>query len=311
MFLYFHRELICFRTLSHTTKLVIYSTILKKNPKQSKSKWEYPDFLVAAHRGWSGAYPENTLLAIEKAITLGCDMIEFDINLSSDRKPVVFHDTRLERTTNGTGKLADYSYEKLAELDAGSWFDPQYKSLKIPSLAEVFALPKSKTIYNIEIKLHSWEKDEKQDNIEYQLIRSIKKYKLEQQSLISSFQWDFLTRIHKQAPELNTALLYKQNLGNLESSFKIPDLYSKSIATLQLEKLKEKYHCSTICVNFYDLNHRFVERCHKIGLKVITYTIDEYAEMEKYLNMNVDGIISNYPDRLLKCRDAHKKKTLL
>ncbi|WP_082053741.1 glycerophosphodiester phosphodiesterase family protein [Gordoniibacillus kamchatkensis] len=110
--------------------------------------------VVAAHRGWKSAYPENTLLAFQRALELGADMLEFDLRLSKDRVLTVIHDETLERTTNGTGKVSDYSVAELKRLDAGGWFGSAFEGLKIPTLEELCRLLAAypDVLLNVEIK---------------------------------------------------------------------------------------------------------------------------------------------------------------
>src|SRR3972149_9393656 len=107
--------------------------------------------MVIAHRGFSGQAPENTLASFKKARELGSDMIELDVRFSKDGHMVVMHDDTLDRTTNGRGKVADYTLKELKQLDAGSWFAPQFSDERIPNLNEVLELAKGKILVNIEI----------------------------------------------------------------------------------------------------------------------------------------------------------------
>ena len=277
----------------------------KAKPKQM---WLKPDFMVIAHRGWSGSYPENTLPAIKKAMLLGCHMIEFDVLLSKDRKLLVFHDTELNRATNGQGVFAEQNYKELRTLDAGSWFHPKFKNILIPSLEEVCAQANSEICYNIEIKLEAWEEEEHEGNIEYQIVDCVKKYNLEKQVLISCFQWEALQRIHKKAPELKTALLYRQDIREIFPKFKTPALYAKTLDALEVEAIKEEYKCHTIHPYYYELNSRFVERCSKAGIRVFSFTANSYQEMEMCLYMNVDGIFTSHPQRLFNLLASHRER---
>ncbi|WP_419877590.1 glycerophosphodiester phosphodiesterase family protein [Brevibacillus centrosporus] len=115
---------------------------------------EQQGIIVAAHRGWKSAYPENTLLAFQQAIELGADMLEFDLRFSKDRVIMVIHDETVDRTTNGSGKVSDYTMEELKQLDAGGWFGKVYEGLKIPTLEELCDLLASypDVLLNVEIK---------------------------------------------------------------------------------------------------------------------------------------------------------------
>ncbi|MED4755163.1 glycerophosphodiester phosphodiesterase family protein [Brevibacillus choshinensis] len=110
--------------------------------------------IVSAHRGWKFAYPENTLLAFQRAMELGADMLEFDLRFSKDRVIMVIHDETVDRTTDGSGKVSDYTMEELKQLDAGGWFGKVYEGLKIPTLVELCELLAAypHVLLNVEIK---------------------------------------------------------------------------------------------------------------------------------------------------------------
>ncbi|KAB8137530.1 glycerophosphodiester phosphodiesterase [Gracilibacillus oryzae] len=109
---------------------------------------------VAAHRGFSSMYPENTLLAFKESLEKGVNMIEFDLRLSRDKVVMILHDETLDRTTNGTGPITDLTLRELKQLDAGSWLGNEYEGLKIPTLEELCELLKDypDTLLNVEIK---------------------------------------------------------------------------------------------------------------------------------------------------------------
>ncbi|MNO26952.1 Glycerophosphoryl diester phosphodiesterase [compost metagenome] len=110
--------------------------------------------MVAGHRGWKSAYPENTLLSFKQALDLGVDMIEFDLHLSKDGVVVVIHDGTVDRTTNGTGEVRSFTASELKQLDAGHWFGPTFEGLEIPTLEELCELLKDypEVLLNVEIK---------------------------------------------------------------------------------------------------------------------------------------------------------------
>ena len=251
------------------------------------------DFMVIAHRGWSGAYPENTLIGMREAIKLGCDMVEFDVGLTRDRKIIIIHDDTLERTTNGAGRVRDWTYKELRALDAGSWFHPRYAGTKLPSLDEILLICKGSNIQvNIEIKKDCWEEELREDGVENLVIETVQKYKATQRVVVSSFHWGFLERIHSLAPDIRTALLYLDPLP-----------------TLDLDELKQRY--GPIAVNPFcrHLTQNFIDRAHDAGIKVFTFTINSYQDMEKYLAMGVDGMFTNHPNRLSRYREEHHKRS--
>ncbi len=115
---------------------------------------EPSSMMVAAHRGYKSAYPENTLLAFRKALELGVDMLEFDLRLTKDKEVVVIHDATVQRTTDGAGEVRDYTLAELKALDAGSWFAREFEGLKIPTLTELCELLREypEVLCNVEIK---------------------------------------------------------------------------------------------------------------------------------------------------------------
>jgi glycerophosphoryl diester phosphodiesterase len=107
---------------------------------------------LIAHRGYSSKAPENTVAAFDLALKLGYSDLEFDVQLSKDGIPMVFHDETVDRTTSGHGRLANFTYAELKQLDAGSWFDTAYNQQRIPSLLELLARYKSRARLHIELK---------------------------------------------------------------------------------------------------------------------------------------------------------------
>ncbi|MFD1957733.1 glycerophosphodiester phosphodiesterase family protein [Paenibacillus thailandensis] len=110
--------------------------------------------LVSGHRGYKARYPENTLLAFQRALEIGVDMLEFDLHMTKDGHIVVIHDHTVDRTTNGTGEVGELTLRELKELDAGGWFGPAFEGLKIPTLEELCELLQGypDVLLNVEIK---------------------------------------------------------------------------------------------------------------------------------------------------------------
>lgn len=115
--------------------------------------------LVAGHRGYRAKYPENTLLSFQKALELGVDMLEFDLNLTKDKRLVVIHDQTVDRTTNGSGFVRDLTLEEIKELDAGVRFSEEFARQKIPTLEEFLTLVADyrDLLFNVEIKEKTYE----------------------------------------------------------------------------------------------------------------------------------------------------------
>lgn len=132
--------------------------MLEMSYKHKRLKEEH-SILVAGHRGMKAVYPENTLLSFKKALEMNVDMLEFDLNLTKDKHVVVIHDNTLDRTTNGTGCVHDYSLEEIKRLDAGGWFGDEFRGLQIPTLKEFCDLisPYGELLLNVEIKEKTYE----------------------------------------------------------------------------------------------------------------------------------------------------------
>lgn len=117
------------------------------------------NIIVAGHRGYKTKYPENTLISFKKALDVGVDMIEFDLNLTKDHKLVVIHDEKVDRTTNGSGYVRDMLLCEVKELDAGVWFDEAFKGERVPTFEEFLETVsvKKDLLFNVEIKEKTFE----------------------------------------------------------------------------------------------------------------------------------------------------------
>jgi len=232
---------------------------------------------VIAHRGASAISPENTMVAFKRAIDIGVDAIETDVQLTKDGHLVVIHDERLERTTNGIGWVKDYTLEQLRELDAGSWFSDIYAGEKIPTLDELFQLIAPTNVWlNIEIKMGFV----LYPGIEEALIKKVREYKMEKRVVISSFNHYSVAMVKRLAPDLTTAILYMEGLYQ-------PWNYAKIIGATGLHPEKDVVYKEEVTA---------AQSC---GMKVYPFTIDEKQEMIKMIESGVNGIMTNVPDRLI------------
>ena len=241
---------------------------------------------VIAHRGVSSISPENTMIAFERAIEIGADAIETDVQMTKDGQLVLIHDERLNRTTDGKGWVKDYTLAELKKLDAGSWYSSIYSKQTIPTLDELFTLIKPTSLWiNLEIKdgfvLYP--------GIEEKIVSKVKEYQLEDRVIISSFNHYSIVKIKELASELKTAILYMEGLYQ-------PWNYAKSLGAMALHPSKE--------LVFPEIIHG----AHEAGMKLYPYTVNDKNEMLALLNMGVDGLITNYPDRLiLLLRELNKR----
>lgn len=235
--------------------------------------------LNIAHRGFSGKYPENTMLSFMKAVEAGCDGIENDVQLTKDRVAVICHDERIDRTTNGSGFIKDYTYKELLKFDAGIKFGQEFKGATIPTLDEFLEYVKGKNIYiDIELKtgviLY--------EGIEEIVINKLHEYGLQDNSILCSFNHYSMVACKEIDRNIKTGLLYTAGL------FK-PEQYAKFVGADAVHPL------------FYSVLHEeVVKGIKESGILINTYTVNEEIYMKRLIQLRVDGIITNYPDKLKK-----------
>jgi glycerophosphoryl diester phosphodiesterase len=240
--------------------------------------------MVVAHRGFSGAAPENTLAAFHKAIGAGSDMIELDVQLSKDGKIVVIHDETLERTTNGRGRVADHTLKELKQLDAGSWFGAEFSGEKIPTLQEVLDLAKARVPVNIEIKNPTHGRYPITELADKSL-QAVKKAGMLDRVIFSSFNPVSLEHIQKKEPRAWVALLFHRPWNSL-----LEMTGGREYEVLNLRNIH--------------LNKEKISRVHQEGMKINVYTVNPQEELEQFVRWGADGIITNYPDRLIRILKA-------
>ena len=227
--------------------------------------------LITAHRGASGTAPENTILALEKAIADGADMIEFDVQPTLDGEIVLFHDNTVNRTTNGQGLLSQLSWKYLKTLDAGSWFDEDYAGERIPRLDEALDACKNRTLFNIEIKTNTFS----QQFIET-VIAILTKKKCENQTIITSFHKPSIQFIHSAFPYLKTGFISA-----------LP--WWKRRSTLLTSP------CTHMSIYHNNITPQLVSAAHRHNKEIHTWTVNKPHRMKKMLHVGVDSIITNFP----------------
>ena len=157
---------------------------------------------VVAHRGYAAVAPENTLPALAAAARTGADFVEFDVRTTADGVPVVIHDRTVDRTTDGTGRIADLTLDQVLDLDAGSWFSPAYAGLRVPLLSEVLhLLASSESRLLLEIKPPATVEQVKA------IVAEVAERDLNERTVVQSFDPEILHLTDQAAPELQRGLL--------------------------------------------------------------------------------------------------------
>ena len=227
--------------------------------------------LNIAHRGASGSFPENTVSAFRAAIDAGADMCELDVQLSRDGAVVVIHDDTVERTTDGKGEVAELTLAELKRLDAGAKFKGgPFKGAQIPTLDEVFAVISGKCGLNIELKA---------GGLEHQVAQIMQARNALGDSIVSSFNWEYLKKIQQLHFNIRVGLLAEE---------KPVDLMMNAVA-MRAYSINPRWDMVTA-----DL----CKAAHERGLKLYTWTVDADSRMRSLIESGVDGIMTNYPERL-------------
>ncbi|MCF0261705.1 MAG: glycerophosphodiester phosphodiesterase [Sphaerochaetaceae bacterium] len=231
--------------------------------------------LIFGHRGFSGKYPENTMLSFSKAVEAGAHGIELDVHLTKDGKPVIIHDESLKRTTGMDGNVNDYYFDDIVKINAGKTFDDKHGFTPIPSLDEYCSyISKTDVVTNIEIKTNLFY----YPNIEEIVVDFVKRYDLVEKVIISSFNWVSVLRTKNLMPELECGLLQEtylqQNAGLLAKSCKV-----------------EYFHPDIRLMNDF-----IVKDCKDNGIGINSWTINTEEQFKTALKWNFRAAITNYPD---------------
>ncbi len=229
-----------------------------------------------AHRGFSGEYPENTMIAFEKAIEAGCEGIEMDVHFTKDGKLVIVHDELIDRTSDGKGFVKDYTYEELTKFDFSYTYKDKVGFCKIPALEEFMDLVHDKDIIiNIELKTGIFS----YPGIEQATYDLIKKYDMHDKVVISSFGHASVMRMKKIDPTIKCGFLTETGILDVGE-------YIKSHGV-------ECYHPLFAML----IDPELVKDIRSHGLEINTWTVNEEPYIEMLCDLKVEGIIGNYPDR--------------
>jgi len=238
-----------------------------------------------AHRGWSGRAPENTLAAIELALSEPyVSMIEIDVQLSKDHIPVVIHDYKLNRTTNGKGLVKDHTAAELAKLDAGSWYSRQYAGERIPTLEQVLQAAAGKCRLNIELKT---------DGIRYPSIvdaalELVQAYHMEHAVVFTSFHEGSLYRARKLSKEVS--------IGYITDRW-------RSTLLQELEELE----CHFLSIHYAGLSKERMALLNSTAIETMAWTLNNARAIRKMMDIDPAILIcTDYPDRY---REAHQERS--
>jgi len=227
---------------------------------------------IIAHRGASSVAPENTMAAFQKAIDFGADYYELDVRASKDDTLMVIHDRTLDRTTTGTGSFHDFTYRQLRAFDAGSWFGEEFKGEKIPTLRESLQLAMDNKI-KVCVEIKDYDKTPL-------VVELIEEMNAEKSVIIFCFDFDAVALSKEMNP-------------------KIPVLYLHSqIEEEHLQDIKEIG--GEMAGSGSGKPDDIIDKAHAGDLEFWVWTVNKIDDMKALIDRGVDGIITNYPQELIK-----------
>lgn len=279
------------------------------------------EFDVQGHRGCRGLMPENTIAAFTYALKLPVDTIELDTVVTKDGVVVINHEAYLNpQRTRKDGQfilekilIKDLTYEELKEFDIGRLSEPevwpeqtQLDGQRVPSLEEVLSLvheynsshEKSVKV-NIEIKHFPDRPSDTIDLTEHvrKVLEILSEKGFEELATIQSFNWEALKISKELEPSVHTAALVSQT--NLDKSIWTAGLRLRNFG-FDIGRMLVSIGCSVISPSYSLMTDGWVESAHQSGLKIVPWTVNDPQEMERLIDLGVDGIITDYPDRLIE-----------
>lgn len=264
--------------------------------------------LVIAHRGASGLAPENTLAAFKLAIALGADGVEMDVQMSADGCPVVIHDRRLHRTTNGAGVVSVHPLDYLRDLDAGSWFlrrlavRPRVREMvaivsaltggngldfsgeTVPTLETVLPLLASAKMKRVYLELKVGRAGH--EDLLAATLALVRKFRMEDSTTILSFNHDIVRGVKEAATDIRTAALF-------------PVAGRALVSPRSIIRAVESAGADEAALHFGLVSRRAVAALHTRGFAVSTWTANSPLVMRPLIKCGVDAIMTNFPNRLL------------
>jgi len=268
--------------------------VIWANPVSSPKFFRYADTkpLVIAHQGGDDLWPGDTLYAFERSVELGVDVLEMDVHSTNDGVLVLIHDSTVDRTTNGVGAVNSFTLGELQKLDAGyDWsrdegatYPYRDQGIAIPTLKDVFeAFPDIRM--NIEIKQDT-------PSITRPFCEIIREYGMQEKVLVASFKPNALEEFRENCPEVATSSHEDEvrTFVYLNLAF-LGDTFKPGFSAVQVPE-----ESSGITI----LTQRFVNVAHRKGLEVHVWTVDEIDDMKRMIDLGLDGIITDRPDRLMQ-----------
>ncbi|MDN6730656.1 MAG: glycerophosphodiester phosphodiesterase [Atopostipes suicloacalis] len=284
---------------------IIYIKPVEKRPDRTFYREDDPDFLVIAHRGGRGLAPEGTMAAFDTSAALGVDIFEYDIHQTVDGHLVVSHDPTVDRMTNGSGRINDLTLKEVQALDAGYHFKDEEGNYKyrgqgvfIPTVREVFeAYPKMRQL----IENKDTNREELYEEIIQKLWLLIEEYEMEEEVMIGSFDHDINERFEEVTEgeiPIGAGEQAVREFANLHVPY-LNGLAESTVDSLQLPVEQEGQDLAS---------KNIIASVKKRNMAIYYWTINEKEEMRELIAKDVDGIITDYPDRLKEVIEEFEDK---
>ena len=228
-----------------------------------------------AHRGASGNYPENTLLAFQKALEIGVDEIELDLYLTKDDHLIIMHDATVDRTTDGTGTIGDLTLSQIKSLDAGRVFGERFRGERVPTWEEALDLVQGKVGLNVHLK----EGGNPDGHYERKVAKALDNFQMVEVSILTCS--DASVGIFAGIDSRIECRIFRANRS--------PEEYIRKSVEMGLRTMQPGRDITT---------RDFVQKAHDAGRIVHVFYADTPEDMREYIDIGVDGILTNFPERL-------------
>ena len=254
--------------------------------------------LIIAHRGDSSNFPENTFAAIENAIALGSDGIEFDVRLAKDGVPVVIHDSKLLRTSGIAGRVAEFTSGELAGLDVTSWFksgsgNGKVEAQGVPCLQDVLSRVKAFP-GKIFIELKCGEHDV--EPLTRAVSSALESGDLDGNVVVKSFRLSMIPLLKRVSPDIKTAALFAPKIMTVLRKEKY------------LVKLAAEFGVDELSIHHSLATRKLVKKAEKYGLPVTVWTVDRPRWVKRAVSRGVKAIITNDPAMMMRQRSKLAEK---
>lgn len=223
--------------------------------------------MIIAHRGASGAAPENTLASIRQAIKDGADWIEIDVQETADGEVVVFHDGDFMRQSNVNLKIWDATVADIAEIDIGSWFDAKFSSERTPTLRAVLDEARGKANILIELKYYGHNK-----KLEERVVQIVDNAQMTREIAVMSLKYEGIQKLRALRPKWEAGVLIAKSIGN-----------------------PTRLNADFLAVHVNMATSAFIRRTHQAGKQLMVWTVNDTISMSRLISLGVDGVITDEP----------------